>query len=630
MRLILWTVASAGSAVWLLRAAYFKGAPLIWAQNLRFDPAEHTIWMRDYAQQFDGLEIYALYLLVFAAVMMAVGVCVVRDWTRHVPLVRYPVWFVVCAGTLLLTRSLGFHPPLHQDWAVLTRARWLGSSLLVGGVGVAIVGCGWWIERTLGRAILALALAVLLIPVCFIAFQPYSQGDYAYVLGPALRLIQGANPRDVYSQYDWMLPLVAKTWMELGLDPERFFVLAQASFFLLFCTMFWLARRIFRDKWLALFLLVSVVVVRIYSGLADPVLWLQVTPLRLDWWIVPLILVELFGPRHWTLGLFALVSIVFHRNLGLIYAISYLQLLVTLGLMERGDRTNWRRGVAAVWFNVLAMVIGLLASIAIFDGPAASSVYLYQKIGLGFIRIAESSFYWYATVMIATTAGLLFAARRLVSQHYFTTGVFLLYLSIGSSIYFFGRSHEANIIHLGSILVFVGFLMLDVAGRIVASDGVANWRGQLVSGGGGVVCVLVIAGCYGDVVVKRVATQRDQVAQHRVWPSSADSRELVRRDLASVRAVTGDSRKVYFLVADGFLHYYYGQYPMSGYFNPYKAWLFNADLQLFLQAQLDAGYFVVCDIKDPLEHELPGLRFTDATVSGAFRVMSRRPGREAP
>ncbi len=67
--------------------------------------------------------------------------------------------------------------------------------------------------------------------------------------------------------------------------------------------LFILARRWFANPGLAGPLLVALVIVRVCAGMSADVATLpQVSPLRLDLWIVPVALALRFGLRHWAVA----------------------------------------------------------------------------------------------------------------------------------------------------------------------------------------------------------------------------------------------------------------------------------------------------------------------------------------
>jgi concanavalin A-like lectin/glucanase superfamily protein len=67
-------------------------------------------------------------------------------------------------------------------------------------------------------------------------------------------------------------------------------------------------------------------------------------------------------------------------------------------------------------------------------------------------------------------------------------------------------------------------------------------------------------------------------------------------DTTTIRQLTRNSNKVYFLdFYSDFYYYYYGGYAPQGYYNPCGTWVFKKDLRSFLQDLLNDHYYVVFD-----------------------------------
>lgn len=603
--------------------------------------------MRKWTLEHDGLEIYALYLLGFGCI--ATVLLVAAPLTRAISTsTRYYVFLAVAAlVAIVFLRTVGFVPPLEEEWD--RHSWWVRAAVPAAIFAACCVAVAFLrvIERAFGSTAMYAAIALGLIPICFIAYEPFSIGDYAYVLAPALRVLQGAPLRELYLQYDLLLSLVAAAWLKLGIEPNIFYLLMQASYYGFFIAAFALSRRLFADKVLALAFLLSVVVIRVYCGLADPAYWIQVTPLRLDWWLVFLILVYINGPYHWTVGVLGGALVFVHRNFGVIYSLAYCELLVTLFWLDCLDAKAsphpkasafgglLKAHVRKIVPNVLIIAAAACAGVVVFYGDRAGSVFLYQRIGLGFLQIARNSFYWYAFVLIAIVPIVLLKSRQVLTRQYLTAGFFLTYLAIGNSIYFFGRSHEANVIHVSGALILLLFVGLDAAGRCISANTPAArqssdqslWRSAAVGRIGAALFVMLISWSYGGTIATRIAVQLKTLARRDFIVPFGQSKAAAIADLDAVRAVTDGEAKVHFLVGDGFLLSYYGHYRLPGYFHPYKAWVFKDDLLTSLQQEIDAGYYIVCDQGEFVGKELAGLRYTDAKASGRFVIISgpRRP-----
>ena len=610
---------------------YFLLAPFIWSQNLPVNPQAITPWVRPWIDQHDGIELYALYTLIFACLTSSLVIAWL--WARITNRVASGILFMLLvAVSCCFFSTIGFNPPVStlavRSIPLICEHSLLVSVLLAPLLLILLIMrkriTGWWVN---------MAVLVLLMPVCFIAVQPIAWKDYAYVLAPALRLLHGANLSEIYFQYDPLLSLPAWVWMKLHLDLNLFQVVGQASYLIYLFSLFLLAKKLFADEKLPFFFLLALVLIRMYATFDDPVGSFQVTPLRLDWWLPVLVLVYRFGPYHWSAGLFCGFMILVNKNFGIIYTLAYFQLLFTLVMLDgfAGDGRNGQ----GTWPVVLAQTLKKLrlnlaviaaAGVAVtllFWGPDAASVYYYQKIGIGFIRIAQNSFYWYVPVIICLVFSLILRLWNAMPRNKLIACLFLIYLAIGNSLYFFGRSHEHNILHISGSLLLLFFLVLDLT-KSAAGNGALNPAMQFVKRHrtdiGSVAFLLLIIISYGDRISAKAVLQARNAAHYQMHYRTV-SQEIINEYLNKFRTVTGKSEKVFFACRDiDVIFYYYGGYAPMGFFNPYTSWLFTRDLERFLQGLLDTGYFIVVDGGDYQEGLYP-LVYNNTTRIDNFVIM---------
>lgn len=584
----------------LLYLVYYLLSPYIWAQNPILPLSEYTEWIRDYALEHDGYEVYALYLLLLTSLPLTVVLAQLLDSNRAV-LPRYLVVPALVGVSGYYLSRIGFTPPM----AVVANGQplWHSQFLWVM-VGVALVTALLYQVQCRAGTWLPLMAAVILLPVCFIATQPTAWEDSGYIFTPALRLLNGVSPQEIYFQYDLFLSLLAAVWMKLDLDINKFQVLGQCSFYALFLGILLLSRQLFINKGLALFLFLALVLVKIYGLAGEPVTYFQVTPLRLDLWFPLLLMVYAKGPYHWANGLYCGFLVLFHHNFGIIYSAAFCQLLLTMYALDYLDaRVNMGGGLKAMFglfrkhavtwkYHVVIIGLAFLAHTLLIKNSSYRTAQIYQKTGFGFIKIAPGSFYWYVPVVVSLAFFLLLRQRQLLTPKYLTTGLLLLFLAIGNSVYFFGRSHENNIINISATLLFALFLLLDLVG-IILNGGTARLAGSHAIQA---CAALLVLGCgffYANVIAEKTMVQyRNARAGQTIYPQLPTA-EIVRNEMAKVRMVTGNSSKVYFLSFSDFMYYYYGNYAPVGYFNPFQSWVMQKHLTSYLQGLVDNGYFLV-------------------------------------
>lgn len=607
---------------------YYQIAPWIWSQNLHFAPEALTPWIRGPAVVHDGVETFALYILMFAVVVTLMAGSLLVDRVRR-PLARTALFTALAASAAIYCVSIGFTPPMNS----LSQSPTLPFPFLplcLAGAVFVVVGSLYHLDRRAGRWGVALA-AVLLAPACLVASTAMSWFDYSYMFAPALRLLNGAGLRHIYFQYDLFLSLLAAGWMKLGLDLNAFQLLGRGAYFVSIFGIFLLARKWFANQALAFLLLAALVLGRLYASPYDTVFCFQVTPLRLDLWLVVIVAVYALGPYHWAVGAICGALIIVHNKFGIIYSLAYVELLATLAVMKVLDRdarspaheTIAKHGRACI-VPLAIMAASGAVSVLLFRGsdyPHYSDY--YQKIGIGFIPIEPRSFYWYVPAVISSAIALIFRLRRKIPAAYMTSGLLLAYCAIGNSIYFFGRSHDNNILNLALVLLFLFFVLLDLTGRFLAGEvapGVKpSFARRYGAASSAAAVLLVLAFAYSETIVAHGRRQLETLRKGRLI-QPVELRDDVGMYVKAIRRATGNSDKLYFIDSEDFTFYYYGGYRPVGYPNPFLTWIFSKDLTSFLQKLLDDGYYVVCSKE--MGEVLAPLSFGEGGTVGRFLIVS--------
>lgn len=587
----------------LLYFGYFQLAPWIWGQNLPFRPEDITVWQLLWMEDRDGIELYALYVLMFFDLLLVFSLS--SGWHRLTGKPAIYFLFLPVVVACMFFGSIGFHPPMSTfaGQSVLDIfARSLKAMIVI----LPITALLYYLQQ---RSIywLFTVVAILLVPICFISTAPIEWYDYSFMLAPALRLFHGAGISDIYLPYDLLLSLVGLVWIKLQLDLNSFQVIAQCAYYLLLLGMFAFSRRWFLDKRLPVFLLIALVLVRIYAGPGDAVHSFQLTPMRLDLWFILLLLVNFKGAYHWSVGIFCALLILLHHNFGVIYSAAYIQLLLTLCVLDAVKLPDKSIRVASTalatflkrnFLNIFFILAGTLAHYLFFRNAGVSSDFSFEKLGISFTKISANSFYWYVVVLSGLTFTLLLRLRSMVPGNYLATGLCLIYLVIGNSLYFFGHSHENALIVLSAVLLLLFFLLLDLAGHALA-DCSGKPANRFIQRNLAIIVSLAfiasVAIWYGDNITNKVAIQAGNVVKGQfIYPSEVPEQDILDT-IASVKSVTGDNPKVYFIGDYDFLFDYYGGYAPVGYYNPVYAWISKREFNKFLQGLVDHGYYLVVD-----------------------------------
>ena len=449
----------------VLRWVFFLFAPRIWAMREEFSVADITPWARWAMEDRDGAEpqvLLALTLVLAAATGVAAVLLDRVSAKARTVIVLVLLAVAVAFAIVVLPRA-----PENQ----------IGSVTNVIAAEAGILAAAWaaiWAGKR--RPTWAL-LGLLAAPVCFLAVHAPTYDDLACVLAPALRMRLGDSLSHIYFQYDFLPSLVAVIWHWIGGDPYAYPICTEISYFLMLAGCFLVARRQFEDSRLASMLVVALCAVRIYGIVIDPNAKPQVAPLRLDLWLALLAPALWFGLRHWSVGLAAGALCFFSRSFGMIYVGSYgLALAVDFAAarMKSKDRAPFGRDlIAAVRQTIPALLLtaaGIGAAWLVFGGPVSEAVAMYQRLGLGMLRIAPESFYWWIAPALAVTGWLALWMYGVLPERRAQGALFAVALAIGSCIYFFGRSHEHNLINISASLLYCAFLGMDLAGIAVREN----------------------------------------------------------------------------------------------------------------------------------------------------------------
>ena len=424
----------------LLYFAYFQLAPWIWSKNLPIRPGDITPWFLQWIVERDGIELYALYVLMFLDLFLVFLLC--YGWQRIAGKTGRYFLVLPIAVACAFIASVGFHPPVNTmaDHAIPEIFQWSFGSLIVI---LPVIALLYYLHLRSSYLVLA-AAALLLIPVCFISTEPIEWYDYSFVLAPSLRLFHGFGISEIYFPYDLFLSLIGLAWIKLRLDPNSIQIVGQCSYYLMLLGVFAFSRRWLIDKRLPVLLLVALVLVRIYAGPGDAVHSFQGTPFRYDMWLILLVLVYFKGAYHWSAGIYCGLMLLFHNNFGIIYTAAYIQMLLTLsvtgmvvipGQIIKSVSMALTTALIKNYRNLIVMLVCALAHYLLFRNPDVPNDYNYVRMGIGFIRILTDSFYWYAVIVSGLSFALLLKLRSKLPVNYLAAVLFTKGRVIGLSGY---------------------------------------------------------------------------------------------------------------------------------------------------------------------------------------------------
>jgi tetratricopeptide (TPR) repeat protein len=611
---ILVVSASVSCLFWLLFESHTHW---IWSFNPRVDPFLLTPVVKACVFGNDGIESFVLYVLMLACMgtTLLLANLLLKLKNKNI----YPgVFAALFLFAAYYFYKINFVPPMYdlgEDPGAAFPAIFVLLAILSFG--------GYFLYDKFSLAI-KIILVLLIGYASLVMIYPASPIDLSYILYPALRLLHGTTIHEIYFQYDFMLSFLAYGWMKLNFSIDTFPYIGQVSYFLFFVASFFFADRLFKSKWLSVLFVTALVLIRYYAIAAIGMSFLQITPLRLDLWIIPLMIAYYKGVHHWLVGVVLGLLIIFHRNLGIIYSVAYVELVILLFVFDTIPLMighQFASGIGKLFVrhfklnikNVLILLASVALCLILFKEIFSPSALIYRKVGVGMLRISSFSFYWYVPVMIGCLSVLIYRFREKLGEQYSVTGMFILLLLVGNSMYFFGRSHESNVINISAILIFALFVLFDILIYLSPKEETAvivtvvdkknkkqkteKKKTVFFSKRTAYISLpflfLFISGFYySGTVAEKAATQYDNfIASQYICPPLP-----MPIDTTAIQHITANSPNVFFLdLENDFYYYYYGHYTPLGYFNPLESWIYRKDLLDLTQDLLNKHYYVVYD-----------------------------------
>jgi hypothetical protein len=603
-----------------LRALFFLLAPWLWHFALPIADADVVPWARWAMVDRDGAEAYGLVAIAIVQII-ATGLGVLL-------LARLPARWAVVVVALLSAAAVRFASWL-PPWPPLSAVSPNHLRALLVVVGSWLLA--WLVVRSVDRGgRVSLFLAAVLIPICFVSTALPTLGDIACILSPALRIEHGVALSQVYLQYDLLPSLLAAAWDAAGATPLGFRFVCAAAYYAMLLGLFAIALRMFRHRWLAAPLVVSIVLVRLYAPWVDANSTPQVTPLRLDLWPLPLAAALAWGLRRWPAGLVVGLLCLFSRSVGTLYLGGYLLALGADFLARRcaaeGERPaslveDLRRSLRETAPSMAMVALALVASRMVFGSFGSDAVALYRRLGVGMLRVDPMSFYWWLLPLTGAAGWLAFSCRATRPPRVAEAAILAVALMVANSIYFFGRSHEHNLINTSACFLFCLFLSLDLAWpSSLAEPRLIRWA----FGAAPWALLGVCAYGYSERVVGRLDAQRALVLAHSP-PGGATPPKI---DCDEIKRAASDDR-VFFLSSNDVWYYRQCGYTPRGYIQPVALNVLTKDLTGEIDEVLDSGakVFVPRDGGDPCgqawKEVLPRLSSLERGETANFFVFRR-------
>jgi hypothetical protein len=577
-----------------LRFVFVAALPSIIAAKPAVSPEDISIWSRWIAHEHDGVETLVLFVGTFLFLLCAAGFSLLAQ--RHLPAIaKRGLWAAGLAATVFLvfnTRSSEFFAPAPGV------SRWLWATL------PAIVMAGWFAFHRRATKTLK-ALAATLAAAALLAFMVASLGDvyppdYCYYIGPALRHLRGEALGTFYMQYNLGGTLLVEAMLAAGLKLHQIGLVFVLSLFVWFILYWLLARQIFGDSFFVCLFMAALVVVRFCNIRGHAAFVPQVLPLRLDLWVPILLVINRWGVRSWQASLSAGVVYFLDSTFGFLCVGVYCGALLLDTLLTKPSRLPWRQVLPSV--AVMAWHLFTFGSIV---SPAAK---LYVNAQVGFLPTSPTSLFWPIALLLGWAIAI-FVQRR--QEQASQRGIVICAMALVHLTYFFGRSHDHNLLNVSGVWILAVLLSLHVA--------VSSLRARV-----GAAIVFVCLFLFMGAQQTEARVEQTKAAWTRgTWLREHPIENVVR----ALSPVVSSSTQLVEL-ADAYLNYRLGL-PQHGYFSPFEANLLKRPTIRFLDESLREGRMllshdaaVVAWVDDFNRNDL-GIRFDVVRRGGLLQIVKR-------
>jgi len=474
-----------------------------------------------------------------------------------------------------------------------------------------------------------LVIAETIILCCFVPFGDISYYDYSYIMAPALKVLQTGKISGAFFQYDILPSIPAMYILKTGGGPYDYRTVGQISMFVFFVATFVVARRFFTHKSLAFVLLAVMLIMRLFMNLNEVTNAPQVTSIRLDWWLLLFAAAYFWGLKDFKLGICLAFLVVLLNSFGVIYFACYLLLVGFLLLLQfynnyMEDGTLPNQQVFTDWVKTYATNIGLgLGGLVlhwlITGNIVNESISIYKDFQLGMLPVLQDSLYWYFAGIFVFCFALLLVFKNRFQENYWNASLLLLFLFIGNSIYFFGRSHENNIVNISGTLLFVVVLCSDILLQLFTEEGQPlSFKKKLAGLAPFAFIFLVLMLADANMFAANTTAYKKYLKEKTEYNQSFPS-DL---DLKVIGDVTNHSKKVYFMIYGGsdFFLYYKGGYEVPTKFVPIDTWMLKSEKIDYANKLLEQGYYVVAVNGDDIFKKdfLPYLKYKNVLSENVY------------
>lgn len=547
-------------------------APLF--RNYQPDLDTLAPWIRmSFTPEKKGSEMHVLFLSSLAYV--AASYFLMRNVQRIPWFAKRPAQ-LVCLGLLLFAVAWVLVTRSSLDPVLMLRNTTMNVLLILFLPVLLVLSYFLYVRLSVLRSSIIVGALLWAVFTAFVVLQldEASAFDYGFVIGPALKLSFGEKLNSFYMQYGLLMMYFFKWMMSLRLSLAQMQVVSGVLFPVWYVFFWLLARRLIEDKRIFFLCMVALFVVRFLSIRHDPTIIPQTLPFRLDLW-APLVLISSYVGLTSPLSSLAFsLGYLADSSFGFFSLAAYVS-VASISLFARKKNGLSLRTCALL---ILPIACAVALHVYLFRSLFSPAGDLYTRLLIGFMPVSINSFIWIVFAFMPFAFYTFLSDREPKRQK---TLLLLFAILLMQLIYFYGRSHDHNLLNLSALLVLIFFFSLD---RLSAM------RLRYVAVAlGGIFIVIMSVLFAGEMNRKLTRAWFRLFTKNVTYTNRADLRV---EEFARIRS-NYRLEKVYLLSdIDSYIYYRNGIQP-PGYFNPFWTNVFLDDTVRFLLGLMDKGYAIV-------------------------------------
>lgn len=523
-------------------------------------------WLVRCALENDGIELYvmtlAMPLFLFGAYLISISK------RLNSPLLQKPwvLWFYLLIPIMAFALQLVRREPLYfRSFVLFLFATFFAYSFYY----LAKINVSKWVRLVNGGFFL------FLIFYGFVINDNADIYNYGYLIGPANKLLQGETLGSFYIQYNFLITSITMIMLKMHFLVHQMQVVMIVIFALWIMLYKNLASNIFQNKIIVFYFIAALLIVRGIAILGGPISAPQVSPLRLDLWVPILLVVLYWGYESMVTSICFSMMYLFDDVFGFFYLCLYLFSIVIIYYNKYSQTGENPLSTKTLKYFVPALIAALI-HFAIFKTLTSPAGKIYSDYHLGFLPIARSSSFWLMVWMLPVCLYFLIQDKKNKGLILFIFGLVCIQLT-----YFFGRSHENNLLNISGIFIFILFLAIDRLYSHVTKKQIGILLISLLIG--------FIVLNYNQSIWEAKLNLKNKIENGIVYEDPMESQ--IRSDGEYLKTL--HTEKIILITEfDSYINYRLG-YKQVGFFSPFYANIENAETVNFLYKQLKKGYRLI-------------------------------------